>query len=167
MGAVGTSAAGAPAESMGATLKHEILMNTRSRTDEPTRRHSYCGHRPQAPTRSRPQPLRWQPPRPPPPNNKRQGPRAVVMEDDISSDSPGTGLTRHHSSSPRGPHLCPSDTPSPIKPLQTPSPTDFTDLLTTIDKLRRQFYARSQAFFAGILDESRRGLDTAGRYGVS
>ena len=104
---------------------------------------------------------------PPPPNNKRQGPRAVVMEDDISSDSPGTGLTRHHSSSPRGPHLCPSDTPSPIKPLQTPSPTDFTDLLTTIDKLRRQFYARSQAFFAGILDESRRGLDTAGRYGVS
>ena len=46
MGAVGTSAAGAPAESMGATLKHEILMNTRSRTDEPTRRHSYCGHLP-------------------------------------------------------------------------------------------------------------------------
>ena len=61
MGAVGTSAAGAPAESMGAALKREILMDERSWPDEPTRRrqtfrwlnryntvrrHSYCGHPP-------------------------------------------------------------------------------------------------------------------------
>lgn len=61
MGAVGTSADNALAESMGATLKREILMDERSWPDELTcrrqtfrwlnryntvRRHSYCGHLP-------------------------------------------------------------------------------------------------------------------------
>ncbi|OLO80528.1 hypothetical protein BKH13_03820 [Actinomyces naeslundii] len=61
MRAVGSSAAGALAESFNATLKREVLMDQRSWTDELTcrrqtfrwltryntvRRHSYCGHLP-------------------------------------------------------------------------------------------------------------------------
>lgn len=61
VGAVGSSADNALAESFSATLKREVLMDARSRDDETTcrrrtfrrlnryntvRRHSYCGHLP-------------------------------------------------------------------------------------------------------------------------
>ena len=92
MGAVGSSAAGAPAESFNATLKREVLTGEHSWTDELTRRRQTlqvahprttpyaatptAATHPQPPTRNRPQPLRRQPPRKPTPvsNNKRQGP---------------------------------------------------------------------------------------------
>ncbi len=85
MGAVGTSAAGAPAESM-RTLKHEILMNTRPGPTSPP------AATPTAATY--PKHLREADPnhyagnrRVSPPNNKRQYP-GRSLEDDISSDSP-------------------------------------------------------------------------------
>lgn len=95
MGAVGSSAAGAPAESFNATLKREVLTGEHSWTDELTRRRQTlqvahprttpyaatptAATHPQPPTRNRPQPLRRQPPRKPTPvsNNKRQGPHQL------------------------------------------------------------------------------------------
>ena len=55
--------------------------------------------------------------------------RADVVDDDISAGSQDEEMTRHHSSSPRGPRPLPA-THHPIKAAQTPSPTDLADLLT-------------------------------------
>ena len=54
--------------------------------------------------------------------------KADVVADDISAGSQDEEITRHHSSSLRGPRTHPSDTP-PIKAAQTPSPTDLADPL--------------------------------------
>ena len=55
--------------------------------------------------------------------------RADVVADDISAGSQDEEMTRHHSSSPRGPRPLPA-THHPIKAAQTPSPTDLADPLT-------------------------------------
>lgn len=43
-----------------------------------------------------------------------------MVADDITAGSQDEGMTRHHSSSLRGPRPRPSDTPPPIKTAQTP-----------------------------------------------
>lgn len=48
--------------------------------------------------------------------------RTVVVADDIGAGSQDEGRTRHHSSSLRGPHLCPSDTPPLPNRLRHPHP---------------------------------------------
>ena len=52
-----------------------------------------------------------------------------MVADDISAGSQDEEMTRHHSSSPRGPRPPSQRHTTPIKTAQTPSPTDLADPL--------------------------------------
>ena len=63
--------------------------------------------------------------------------KAVVVEDGISAGSQDEGMTRHHSSSPRGPRPRLNDTP-PRQSSSAPPPTDFADPLGRPHHRRRR-----------------------------
>ena len=59
--------------------------------------------------------------------------KADVVEADISAGSQDEEMTRHHSSSLRGPRPRPSDTPPPSKRLRHPCPQQLAQPRTTQD----------------------------------
>lgn len=85
--------------------------------------------------------------------------KAVVVEDGISAGSQDEGMTRHHSSSPRGPRPRPSNTP----PRQSSSdtlthqlcrpPEEPGFLRETFRSLQDDYYARFARFVEIVAGE--------------